>query len=430
MKIALINLPLSIDSDFSTNTNERFFSEGLALIASALIVAGYEVEIIDFAKDNCEENMRKYSSYDIFGISAMINQFASLEKAILAIRNIKPNAKIILGGPLVTSDPDLIARNLDFDFGIIGEGEKIIVDLLKNLEAPETVAGIVVKKKDGPNLLTPPRDILSSDNFLLPAFNLFDLKWYLKGTLRPHYKIIGESSILNNLMLSRGCPFHCKFCCRILGNKVRYKPYFLIEKEIRIWHKAGANFIRFQDDNFTIMPKEKLSKVLALLKELDIRWSCQGRVTSVNKERLRAMKSGGLEIIYYGFESLSLEALKKAGKEIMPADIYRAVQLTLEAGLIPGGFVIIGLPRETKKSLKKMVELVRRYRIPVTPYILCPLPGTEFFSLIKHKIKNGREFLLQCEEWEKNQIREGRLYFNLTNLPDQLLLETYLELLN
>ncbi len=431
MKVALINLPFSIDSDKSTSQEIHFFPEGLSLIAASLLKAQHIVTVTDLSQQS-EKELYKLSSVDVFGISTMVNQFQSLKKIIYKLRKINPKAKIILGGPLISSDPLLISKFLDFDFGVIGEGEITITDLLKNLGNPEKVNGIAIQKDGGGILLTPPRNLSSLKNIPTPAFELFNLPWYLKGEKRSHLKSIKtQQPTLNNFMISRGCPFNCQFCYRLFGKKISYKSIPKIRAELKTWHEAGVKFIRFQDDNFTVMPNNQLKQVLQVIKEFNFKWACQSRVDTIDQEKLEQMKKAGLEIIYYGIESLSDKVLDKIGKSTNVKKIKKAIELTLKAGITPAAFLIIGLPGETEQSLKKMLDFVKHYKIPVTPYLLCPLPGTELFNYAKRKgkIKNEEKFLTQCQNWEEEQLDKNKIHINLTELPDQLLLNTYRKLL-
>lgn len=427
MKIVLINLPLAIDSDKSVSQETRFFPEGLASIAASLITVGHDVRVVDLARQS-KKRLDRFTTTEVFGLSVMINQFRTLERLIPRLREISPQAKIILGGPLISSDPRLMGRYLDFDFGIVGEGESTIVELLKTLDRPDTVPGAVICQR-GKIMVSEPRRVAPLENFTIPAFKLFDLSWYLGGKRRPHFN--NKEGVLNNFMISRGCPFGCQFCYHLFGQRVRYKTPAQIENEIRIWCQAGAKFIRFQDDNFTLLSQERRTWVLRLLKKFNLKWSCQGRIDTVDRGKLRMMKEAGLETIYYGVESLSDNALKQSGKDINAKKIREAFEMTLELGIKAAAFLIVGLPGETTESLHKMVEFVKHYKIPVTPYILCPLPGTDLFNYAKQagKIKNELEFLRQCQNWEENQLSEGRMYVNLTDLPEALLLKTYSNLL-
>ena len=416
MNIVLINPLLPYDS-IGISSGERFFPEGLAVIASALR-AGHNVKVIDLCAQQ-QLTPKVCDDAEIFGITGMINQFGSIENIIATLRELSPKAKIMLGGPLVTCAPELIKRLLGFDLAVIGEGEKSVVELLQDNH------GERVATNSGDAYLPP-------EDFILPAFELFDLSWYLSGPVWPHYLTVEGMSkgIVNNLMLSRGCPRHknCDFCGQLFGQRMRCKPFHLVEKEIQTWINAGALAIRFQDDNLSLLPAEMQERIFDLVSGQKMAWAGHSRVDTINPLKLTQMRRAGCKILYFGLESFSEEALSSAGKGATVAAATKAINMTLEAGIKPACFFVIGLPGETRKSLQTAVSFARDRQILVRPYILYPIPGTPIFERAKPLINDMRDYLRHCSHWADDQLAEGKLYINLTDLSDDLLLETYREL--
>ena len=417
MNILLINPLLPYDSIGSTS-GQRFFPEGLAVIASVLLRAGHNVKVIDMCAqpqltpEVCRE-------VDVVGITGMINQFERVEGIISTLRGLNPKAKIMLGGPLVTCAPELMKQLLGFDFAVLGEGERSVVELLQS----DQTRGAMVD--NGASYIHPV-------DFVLPAFELFDLPWYLAGSVWPHYLSVEGMSkgIVTNFMLSRGCPRlkNCDFCGQPFGQTIRCKPFSLIEKEMEAWVKAGALAIRFQDDNLPVLPAETQERVFDLVVRHKMAWAGHSRVDTVNPSKLKRLKEAGCKILYFGLESFSDEALRSAGKGATVAEAIKAVNMTREAGIKPACFFLIGLPGETRESLKAAVSFAREQQILARPYILCPIPGTAIFERAKPMISDMRDYLRHCSNWADRQLAEGKMYVNLTDLPDDLLLEAYREL--
>ena len=182
MKVVLVNPALSVDSDNTSGEETRFFPEGLAVVASALLSVGHEVRIVDrcagqqLTPEVCE-------GAEVIGITGTINQFADLEVVIPHLRELNPKAKLVLGGPLVTCAPELIRQLLDFDFAVIGEGERATIELL---------SGVAIIGDDNPHMVSA-TSYLRSEDFILPAFGLLNLPWYVSGVNRPHLRAIGLS---------------------------------------------------------------------------------------------------------------------------------------------------------------------------------------------------------------------------------------------
>ncbi|TAK97128.1 B12-binding domain-containing radical SAM protein [Patescibacteria group bacterium] len=419
MKVVLINPGLSIDSDDASGQETRFFPEGLAVIAAALLRAGHAVQTIDLCAEQtvtpaiCQEA-------EVFGLTGMINQFAGLEVIIPHLRKLNPRARILLGGPLVTCAPELISQLLDFDVAVIGEGERVVAKLLEDTTA-----------ESGKPRLVSDMAYLSEKEFLRPAFELFDLPWYVSGLHRPHLQAVGMSGkMINNLMVSRGCPRsrNCAFCGQFFGHAIRCKPLALVNQELGAWTNVGTSAVRFQDDNLTLLPLERQEQLYDLVSRFNLTWAAHSRVDAVNPQLLQRMQQAGCKALYFGLESFSDQALQFAGKGISVAKIQNAIALTQAAGIRPAAFFLLGLPGETRESLHTAIQFVRNSRILVSPYILCPIPGTPLFELARPQIPSMRDFLRSCAHWENRQLTEGKLRINLTDLPDELLLETYREL--
>ena len=429
MKIVLINPPLSIDSDMGTGNDIRFFPEGLAVIATVLIKAGYDTNVIDLCRQPITE-LDNFSDVDAFGFTGMINQFSSLEQIMPLARSICPNAKIILGGPLVTSDVELISQLLDYDVAVNGEGEKTIVSLLDNINCPNNADGLTSRTSNGKWYIAP-HEFIDQKDFVEPNFELFDVSWYLDGQIRKHLKESGlNGKIFNNLMISRGCARkkNCAFCGQAFGRKIRCKPQLHIKKEVEMWIKSGAEVVRFQDSNITLLPQETRDYLFNLLGGFRVSWGGNTRVDAVDPILLDWMFKSGCKTICYGIESFSPSALKGVGKGASIKAAKRAIDMTHDAGIHPSAFFLIGLPGETRESLLTEVKFAKEENISVIPYILCPIPGTPIFNVVSTQVTDIRDFLCQCSGWEEKQINKRKLYINLTDLPDELLIDTYLEL--
>lgn len=397
MRICLVNPVMIIGSDQATSRELHFFPEGLVEVAASMVGAGHEMEVVDLAKDE-EELLETTTDVEMYGLTGIISQVYDLRRLIRRLRGINPEAKIKVGGAFASCAPEPVREYLQPDEIHVGGG-------LGN----------------------------HSSEILQSAYALFDLPWYLGGRQREHLRIAGlQVPTLNNYMTSLGCPYSCFFCAQPHGKKIQFKGEERIRQELEIWHQAGARSVRLQDDNLTLLPQQKLQVVLKILSDLGMTWAAHSRVDEVTRPKLELMKSSGLRLLYFGFESRSPDALGRAHKQATIDQEQTAVDLCREAGVQPGGFFLLGLPGETEESLRAMIKFTRKNRLLVTPYILLPIPGIPCFEMAQSQIEahGGMEvFLEYCQDWEGRQMAEGKLFVNLTDLPDQLLLETYQHLL-
>lgn len=416
MKILLLNLSIEVDQE---QASARFFPQNLALISALLKNSGQEVELLDLYQHGLNKSLliSKAKESDAIAFGGMINQFKIMRQISKWLKEANPELPLIIGGSLVSAAPKLIKKALSAEVIISGEAEIA----LNQVFADQKINGGIYQTEKMCDLNQQPN----------PDFNLFDVNWYLSGSQRVHLQnLFGDRKTLNNYIFSRGCPNQCKFCFKGFGHKVRTLNFECVLKQLDYFWQQGMSAINFQDDNFTSLPQNFLKALCLELAKRNIVWTAHSRVDQVNEDILRLFKASGCKALKFGLESFSPKALKDAGKNISIKQTKIALEMVRQTNIKPIAFIILGLPGETKKAIKELLEFVKTNQISTIPYILCPLPGTYYFEQAQKQglIANPLMFLEKCSGWEKNQISAGKLYANLTDLPDNLILETYQEL--
>ena len=143
--------------------------------------------------------------------------------------------------------------------------------------------------------------------------------------------------------------------------------------------------IFFDDDTFNYR-KERTIELCKKLKPLNFTWSCTSRVTT-DYDTLKAMKEAGCRLLIVGYESGDQQILKniKKGATVDMAERFTANCKKL--GLLVHGDFIIGLPGETRESIRKTIDFAKRLdNETIQVSIAHPYPGTEFYDYVK---KNG-----------------------------------------
>jgi histone acetyltransferase (RNA polymerase elongator complex component) len=96
-----------------------------------------------------------------------------------------------------------------------------------------------------------------------------------------------------------------------------------------------------------------------------------------------------------GLESGSEAVLKAIKKSQTPQQIVDAVRMVKEAGITPGGTFILGLPPETKETMRETAEVYKKinpYRTHVNKFFFAtPYPGTELYDQMLAAGKIGDE---------------------------------------
>jgi radical SAM superfamily enzyme YgiQ (UPF0313 family) len=122
------------------------------------------------------------------------------------------------------------------------------------------------------------------------------------------------------------------------------------------------------------------------LRPLGLTWSCTSRVTT-DRETLKAMKDAGCRLLIVGFESGDPQILKNIKKG---ATVERARAFAKDChdlGLVIHGDFILGLPGETKESIRNTINFAKSLDVEtIQVSIAHAYPGTEFYE---YAAKNG-----------------------------------------
>ena len=137
--------------------------------------------------------------------------------------------------------------------------------------------------------------------------------------------------------------------------------------------------IFFDDDTFNYR-KERTIEVCRKLKPLGATWSCTSRVTT-DYETLRAMKEAGCRLLIVGYESGDPQILKNIKKGATIDMAQRFTANCKKLGLLVHGDFIIGLPGETRESIRRTIDFAKRLDTEtIQVSIAHPYPGTEFYD--------------------------------------------------
>jgi anaerobic magnesium-protoporphyrin IX monomethyl ester cyclase len=297
-----------------------------------------------------------------------------LVKEIVDIVKRCEDVLVVVGGGLVSSQPEVISENLNADIFVAGEAETFSMFELGPIR--KIVRTNTVAKKDLDNLL--------------PAYDLFNMELYL-GLQRPsdsHYRDIVDSPRELAVIASRGCPFNCTFCFHPTGNSYRQRSLDSVFSEIEMLKENyGINIIAVYDELFS-SDKPRLMEFCERIRKLGLHWSCQLRVDSVDKESMKLLKDSRCYIISFGIESASDFILENFRKHTTVKQINNALGWAKEFGIVVQGNIIFGAEGETKETLAESVKWWnehKEYSLSVGPVI--PYPGTLMY---KHMLDAGK----------------------------------------
>lgn len=403
MKIIFINPPT--EQVLSTNVPEVVEqSTGLIPPLGILYVAAYlkkysqnEIKILDLQLEKkLEPELIDYllkEKPDIIGMTAISFMMIDTLKLIKLIKRILPQANVVLGGPHVNIYPHQTLEIPGVDFIVLGEGEKICLDLINNINNKEKlkkVKGLVFKHK-GQIINTGQRELVKDLDLLpYPARQLTDYKKY--------YSTISMANPTTSMFTSRGCPYKCIFCDRPhLGKVFRARSAKNVVDEMEKIAELGIKEIFIYDDTFTINRQRVIDICQEILKRnLKIYWDVRARVNTVDEELLKLMKQAGCARIHYGVESGVNEILKNLRKDITLKMVFQAFKASQKAKIETAAYFMIGCPGETYNDIQKSIKLAKELKPDYVHFsVLTPFPATDIYFL---GLENG---LIKKDVWQE-----------------------------
>jgi len=339
---------------------------GLMYVAAALEKAGFKVQMLDnyLMKKSLEEIKQLITEVNpgIVGITCGSATYPRCVETSRAIKQVKPDCKIVVGGWHASYMPDSLLANPEIDYVVMGEGERAISELAAtivngNEKAAASIAGVAVKR-NGENIKNPPKYIENMDEIPYPARHLLPLELYDRTI---EYLDAKPADVMS---ISRGCVYNCGFCetRKLWGNICRgFSPKRVIGEIQDLQSKYGTKGIYFINDNFTLR-KEKTTELCNLMLEnkLDLEWVCDTRVDLVNNELLALMSKAGCKTIWFGVESASQKILQRIGRNTSPQEVETAFKLCRKNGIKTACSFMLGLPDETLKDMEDSLKFAKK----------------------------------------------------------------------
>jgi len=294
------------------------------------------------------------------------------------MKDANPKLKVAFVGPPVTIEPEKTLReNTAIDFVVRREFDYQIVDYANGKPLAELPG--VSFRKNGEIIHNPEGPAIE---------NLDALPWVTKTYKRDlditRYNVPFLLNPFVAFYTSRGCPALCTYCLwpqTHSGHRWRLRSSADVAAEARYALEQFPNVkeLFFDDDTFNYR-KERTLDLCQHLKPVKATWSCTSRVTT-DYETLKAMKEAGCRLLIVGYESGDPQVLKniKKGATVDMAERFTANCKKL--GLLVHADFIIGLPGETRDSIRRTIDFAKRMDTDtIQVSIAHPYPGTEFYD--------------------------------------------------
>jgi len=363
----------------NSDVQQRYQPVSMAYLASSLRCEfGQEYFRFKIIDRDFNKELKEFNP-DIVGITS-VSQNYNIAKSYARLAK-ESGVPVIVGGTHITAMPGSLTPYMDV--GIVGEGERTVVELFTlfendgsfaNTSKLERIPGLVYRKNGKISLTKPGEMICPLDDILLPARDLITIK---------------ETTYIFS---SRGCPYRCEFCFSSrFWNKVRFFSAKYVIREIKeLIDLYKVKHIGFYDDLF-IANRKRLRDLVTLIRgeglDKKVSFSCSARADLVNDEVARLLKEMNVLFVSMGLESgcnRTLRYLKGPG--ISVEDNLNAVRTLKWFGIGAEGSFIIGSPQETREEILETLDFIKEADLhSFDVYLLTPLPGTPIWRLAKEK---------------------------------------------
>ncbi|MFX1535361.1 MAG: B12-binding domain-containing radical SAM protein [Promethearchaeota archaeon] len=367
---------------------------GISYISAFLKSHGYRTELLVLTRETKKEYISKFIEEfypDLICFTAVTTEYNFIAKIAQYIKARFPNIYLLIGGSHVSLNPESAIKD-SFDAICIGEGEYPTLELVEQLKEgkkPANISNLWIKIENNQVEKNPAREFIQN----LDSLPFPDREMWLRWINYPY-------SRRQVILLARGCPFNCSYCCNHAlkrlapGKYVRFRSVKNIIEELIAVIKSfpQTKEIYFEIETIGVNPEfaidlcSELEKINKKLKR-PLSFGVNLRITSkTNYEPLfDALKKANFRFINIGLESGS-ESIRKQilRRNYSNKDFLRTAQLIKNYGLKFSTYNMIGIPGETLSDFKMTLACNRTAQpnwMNVT--IFFPYPGTDLYAVCK-----------------------------------------------
>ncbi|MFC1851224.1 B12-binding domain-containing radical SAM protein [candidate division CSSED10-310 bacterium] len=366
---------------------------GISLIASVLVSHGHSVDLFVVCQKTKRESLYKFIEHfspQLICFSAVFSEYNFISQIAEGIRSRYSDIFLLAGGTHVTLNPDKAIKDA-FDAICIGEGEFPTLELVQQLEngdEPAQIMNMWIKGKKGTEK-NQTRNFLGVLDNLPFAFRDMWQKWiaYLESA--------------HTILLGRGCPFQCSYCCNHAlkkvsnGKYVRFRSPKNILSEIKevIAHFPATENIYIEAETIGLDIKNSIN-LCSLLEDYNnkliqpLSYGTNLRIIPKADYSLlfQSLKKANFDYLNIGLESGSERIRKEIlNRDYSNEDFVKVVKLAKSFGFKINTYVLIGIPGEKLTDFKETIKCLRQTQPDAIRHnIFFPYPGTVLYEHCKN----------------------------------------------
>ena len=330
---------------------------GLSMIAASLENAGHSVSQYDFLQHDASLSAVaaavRECHPDIVGISLRNIDNTNIlheQKYIPCVRDIVNTVRaesgccVVLGGSGFSIMPEVILDAVGADYGIVGEGERLMVAFVEAAGRGEY-----------------PRDRCLRASPSLRGREIPSAR-YDKGIMSFYRK----NGNLAGVQTKRGCTHKCIYCSYPLleGSGIRPRDPVAVVADVRhLMETHAAAYVFFTDSVFND-DEGHFREVVRSMHDAGIKvpWTAFFRPGGLDDEIVALMKQTGLHAAEIGSDAASDPTLRALGKNYRFKDIVACNDLFARHGVASAHYFMFGCPGETPELVLEGIQNIKSLR--------------------------------------------------------------------
>jgi len=362
---------------------------GLSLVANSLKKV-YDIKIVDFAFSSTIDLLDSIKEYkpDYIGISLRNIDNVTMRKSKWYIEEIKQliidpikgiyEVPIIIGGSGFSIAPTEMLKYFNVDYGIIGEAESTLCELLQELDNNSisiNIDGVIIKDQKKEVIR-----IFKERKLKLAKSNIDKLIEFEPYSIRGNYPI----------QTKRGCTHKCIYCSypNIEGNTYRLRSVADIVDEMEEVNNRISNItFEFVDSTFNSPLNHAIGICQEIInRKLKVKLRTMGiNPGEVTEDLIQLMKQAGFEQIDCTPDSASVEMLKSFKKNFNKDKLIECAQIIRKYNMPTMWFFMMGAPNESEETILETFNFIDEFifeedMVHITEGIRI-IPKTELFEI-------------------------------------------------
>ncbi|MFC1908576.1 B12-binding domain-containing radical SAM protein [Chloroflexota bacterium] len=324
----------------------------------------------------------------------------------------------IMGGPHPTYSPETFIES-GMDAYCIGEGEYAFRDFLIKVEQGDSfddVENLITRK--GAN---PIRPLIRNLDELPPADrDLVISNSFLADTAKKTFYV------------SRGCPFHCAYCCNNYYHKLyrgkgpvvrRFSAGRIIQEIEDVGRKYRMDFVKFGDDCFAIKADDWFEEFSEKYPQrIGIPFNCYLRLDTVDDAMLKLLKKAGCYSVHLSVDSTSRYIRETIlQRQMRSENIVERLRKIREYGINTWVNFMLAIPESTLQDDLDSIKLSKEAKVTYPSYtITVPMEKTDLYDYcVEHELIDPSKYIGDMSGLAKKPVlscfteKEKNIRFNI-----------------